>query len=132
MAEITASKIVRVEGVDYTALDKALSEVKNGLTSKDQYAINVMAENINNAILVLENTSADYSALDSAIKTANAITRVEGENYDALDAAIKGANDAKTAQYGLIDQNKVNEATEALNAAIKALKPSTTPETQGK
>lgn len=114
--------LISSQYVDYSAVTAAVAAVVFDLDSTQQALVDQMATNISNAISALVLKNADYTALNAAIKSAEAVT---ASNYTADSFALvsKALTDAKAVAAGLkIDkQVTIDTAATALTSAMGTL-----------
>jgi len=105
-----------------TAIATADSFPKN-LKAGSQSTVNDAVTSLNSAVTGLVKLSADYTALNSAIITAQSYTSVTytTASYSALTTAITTAQGVVSAAYNIDSQSTVNDAVTALNSAVAGL-----------
>ena len=102
----------------WTALEDALANAKNHLTSKNQTAVDKAASDLAAAIAAL--VAMDYSKLEEALNNANAFI-----NEDAISTLWKDFVDAIQNGTGLLgsgDQAAVDAAADSIQSLLDALK----------
>ncbi len=127
-AAIEAAEALKSD--DYTpeswaAVEEALSDAKAALKSTDQKVVDGATDALNAAVAALEKAEEpepvkpDYDALNAAIKAAEALKSDDytAESWAAVEEALA---DAKAALEST-DQDSIDAAAAALNAAVDAL-----------
>ena len=106
---------------DFSAVTKAIEAVDRTLTSEDQAKVDAMAKAITDAIngLVKKQpvVAADYTAVDEAIKAAEALNKDDYEDFSAVTKAIEAVDRTLTSE----DQAKVDAMAKAITDAINGL-----------
>ena len=106
---------------DFSAVTKAIEAVDRTLTSEEQAKVDAMAKAITDAIngLVKKQpvVAADYTAVDEAIKAAEALNKDDYEDFSAVTKAIEAVDRTLTSE----DQAKVDAMAKAITDAINGL-----------
>ncbi|MGO5549884.1 hypothetical protein ACTQW9_11480 [Lachnospiraceae bacterium LCP19S3_B12] len=102
---------------DFSAIEAALSAVIRGKDITEQAAVNAYAAAIEDAITALEYKDADYSAVDAAVKKANALNKNDYKDFTAVENALKAVVPGKN----ITEQNAVDAMAKAIEAAISGL-----------
>ena len=102
---------------DFSAVEVAVNAVVRGKNITEQAEVDLMAENINNAVTALEYKDADYTETDKAIAKANALNPDDYKDFSAVEAAVnavvRGKNITEQAEVDLMAEN-INNALAAL------------------
>ncbi len=103
-----------------TKLDKALEQVKEGLSFEEQDVVDNWKAEIEKAINNLEYLPADYSEVEKAIQAANALDRRYFSDYSLvlLDNSINSVEYG----YDVSKQAQVDGFAQAIKTAIENLK----------
>ena len=102
---------------DFSAVEAAVNAVVRGKNITEQAEVDLMAENINNAIAALEYKDADYTETDKAIAKANALNPDDYKDFSAVEAAVNAVVRGKN----ITEQAEVDLMAENINNAIAAL-----------
>ncbi|WP_363925742.1 hypothetical protein, partial [uncultured Eubacterium sp.] len=107
---------------DFSAVEAAVNAVVRGKNITEQAEVDLMAENINNAVAALEYKDADYAETDKAIAKANALNPDNYKDFSAVEAAVnavvRGKNITEQAEVDLMAEN-INNAVAALEKKPK-------------
>ena len=107
---------------DFSAVEAAVNAVVRGKNITEQAEVDLMAENINNAVAALEYKDADYTETDKAIAKANALNPDDYKDFSAVEAAVnavvRGKNITEQAEVDLMAEN-INNAVAALEKKPK-------------
>ena len=107
---------------DFSAVEAAVNAVVRGKNITEQAEVDLMAENINNAVAALEYKDADYAETDKAIAKANALNPDDYKDFSAVEAAVnavvRGKNITEQAEVDLMAEN-INNAVAALEKKPK-------------
>ena len=102
---------------DFSAVEAAVNAVVRGKNITEQAEVDLMAENINNAVAALKYKDADYTETDEAIAKANALNPDDYKDFSAVEAAVnavvRGKNITEQAEVDLMAEN-INNAVAAL------------------
>lgn len=102
---------------DFSAVEAAVNAVVRGKNITEQAEVDLMAENINNAVAALEYKDADYTETDKALTKANALNPDDYKDFSAVEAAVnavvRGKNITEQAEVDLMAEN-INNAVAAL------------------
>ena len=102
---------------DFSAVEAAVNAVVRGKNITEQAKVDLMAENINNAVTALKYKDADYTETDKAIAKANALNPDDYKDFSAVEAAVnavvRGKNITEQAEVDLMAEN-INNALAAL------------------
>lgn len=115
-----ANALVRTDYVDMTAVDSAILGVETGLQVDRQAEVDAMAQAINDAIDSLEFAPADYTAVNRALESYDALIR---EYYEISDLAVVDEIVYNEVVMGLLknQQEAVNDMATKLANAIRDL-----------
>ena len=102
---------------DFSAVEAAVNAVVRGKNITEQAEVDLMAENINNAVTALEYKDADYTETDKAIAKANALDPDDYKDFSAVEAAVNAVVRGKN----ITEQAEVNLMAENINNAVAAL-----------
>ena len=102
---------------DFSAVETAVNAVVRGKNITEQAEVDLMAENINNAVAALEYKDADYSETDKAIAKANALNPDDYKDFSAVETAVNAVVRGKN----ITEQAEVDLMAENINNAIAAL-----------
>ena len=102
---------------DFSAVEAALSAVIRGKDITEQAAVNAYAAAIEDAITALAYKDADYSAVDAAVKKANALNKNDYKDFTAVENALKAVVPGKN----ITEQNAVDAMAKAIEDAISGL-----------
>ena len=107
---------------DFSDVEAAVNAVVRGKNITEQAEVDLMAENINNAVAALEYKDADYTETDKAIAKANALNPDDYKDFSAVEAAVnavvRGKNITEQAEVDLMAEN-INNAVAALEKKPK-------------
>ena len=107
---------------DFSAVEAAVNAVVRGKNITEQAEVDLIAENINNAVAALEYKDADYTETDKAIAKANALNPDDYKDFSAVEAAVnavvRGKNITEQAEVDLMAEN-INNAVAALEKKPK-------------
>ena len=107
---------------NFSAVEAAVNAVVRGKNITEQAEVDLMAENINNAVAALEYKDADYTETDKAIAKANALNPDDYKDFSAVEAAVnavvRGKNITEQAEVDLMAEN-INNAVAALEKKPK-------------
>ena len=107
---------------DFSAVEAAVNAVVRGKNITEQAEVDLIAENINNAVAALEYKDADYAETDKAIAKANALNPDNYKDFSAVEAAVnavvRGKNITEQAEVDLMAEN-INNAVAALEKKPK-------------
>ena len=107
---------------DFSDVEAAVNAVVRGKNITEQAEVDLMAENINNAVTALEYKDADYTKTDEAIAKANALNPDDYKDFSAVEAAVnavvRGKNITEQAEVDLMAEN-INNAVAALEKKPK-------------
>ena len=107
---------------DFSDVEAAVNAVVRGKNITEQAEVDLMAENINNAVTALEYKDADYTETDKAIAKANALNPDDYKDFSAVEAAVnavvRGKNITEQAEVDLMAEN-INNAVAALEKKPK-------------
>ena len=107
---------------DFSAVEAAVNAVVRSKNITEQAEVDLMAENINNAVAALEYKDADYTETDKAIAKANALNPDDYKDFSAVEAAVnavvRGKNITEQAEVDLMAEN-INNAFAALEKKPK-------------
>ena len=102
---------------DFSDVDAAVNAVVRGKNITEQAEVDLMAENINNAVAALEYKDADYTETDKALAKANALNPDDYKDFSdveaAVNAVVRGKNITEQAEVDLMAEN-INNAVAAL------------------
>ena len=124
-ADCTAlnAALAKAEGLDktlykdFTKVDAAVKAVKEGLDITKQASVDAMAKAINDAIDALVLKDADYTAVNEAVKKANALDKTLYKDFTKVDAAVKAVKKG----LDITKQAEVDAMSKAINDALDAL-----------
>ena len=102
---------------DFSAVEAAVNAVVRGKNITEQAEVDLMAENINNAVAALEYKDADYAETDKAIAKANALNPDDYKDFSAVEAAVNAVVRGKN----ITEQSEVDLMAENINNALAAL-----------
>ena len=107
---------------DFSDVEAAVNAVVRDKNITEQAEVDLMAENINNAVAALEYKDADYTETDKAIAKANALNSNDYKDFSAVEAAVnavvRGKNITEQAEVDLMAEN-INNALAALEKKPK-------------
>lgn len=102
---------------NFSDVEAAVNAVVRGKNITEQAKVDLMAENINNAVTALKYKDADYTETDKAIAKANALNPDDYKDFSAVEAAVnavvRGKNITEQAEVDLMAEN-INNALAAL------------------
>ena len=117
-AAIEAAETLTKENyVDFTAVTEAINAVVEGKKITEQSEVDAMAKAITDAIAALELKPADYTAVEAAIATAEALTKENYVNFSDVENAITAVVRGKD----ITKQAEVDAMAKAIEDAIAAL-----------
>ena len=102
---------------DFSAVEAAVNAVVRGKNITEQAEVDLMTENINNALAALKYKDADYAETDKAIAKANALNPDDYKDFSAVEAAVNAVVRGKN----ITEQAEVDLMAENINNAIAAL-----------
>ena len=112
-----ANSKVKDNYVDFTAVEKAINDVKYGLDIRSQEKVTAMADAINKAVSELVLKGADYTAVDKAEAVVKGLDRTEYVDFTAVDTAM-----GKVVRgYDITRQDEVTAMADAINKAVSEL-----------
>ncbi len=112
-----ANALNRNDYRDFSAVDNAISAVDRTKYVSQQDEVDAMAQAILDAVSALEYKPADYSAVDEAIATANALNKENYSDFSAVENAINAVDRSKN----ITEQDEVDAMAEAILDAVSAL-----------
>ena len=108
---------------DFSAVEVAVNAVVRGKNITEQAEVDLMAENINNALAALEYKDADYTETDKAIARANALNPDDYKDFSAVETAVN----AVVRDKNITEQAEVDLMAENINNAVAALEKKSKP-----
>lgn len=102
---------------DFSAVEKAIGDVIEGLDITKQKEVNAMAKAIEDAMIKLELKEADYSKVNEAIKKANALNKDEYKDFSKVEEAVN----AIVRDLKITEQEKVDAMAKNIEDAIAKL-----------
>ncbi len=109
-----ANALNRNDYRDFSAVDNAISAVDRTKYVSQQDEVDAMAQAILDAVSALEYKPADYSAVDEAIATANALNKENYSDFSAVENAINAVDRSKN----ITEQDEVDAMAEAILDAV--------------
>ena len=116
-ATARANALNKDDYTDFSAVENAINSVVYDKTYKEQTAVNLYAQNIENAINSLTLRSADYTEVNDAISRANELDENLYKDFTAVENAINAVDRTKNFK----EQTEVDDMARAINDAIAAL-----------
>lgn len=116
-ATARANALNKDDYTDFSAVENAINSVVYDKTYKEQTAVNLYAQNIENAINSLTLRSADYTEVNAAISRANELDENLYKDFTAVENAINAVDRTKNFK----EQTEVDDMARAINDAIAAL-----------
>ena len=109
---------------DFSGVEAAIAAVVRDKNITEQAEVDTMAKAIEDAIAALQYKDADYTKVDAAIATANALKKDDYRDFSGVETAVKAVVRGKN----ITEQSEVDKMAKAIEDAIAALekKPAST------